>query len=411
MTEYFDVLETRTSEERDRELLSGLRGQVEHARSCAPYYRQLLADVSTEKITDRQSFAALPVTRKSELIELQAGDPPFGGLAATPLSKLVRVFQSPGPIYEPQGRSSDNWRMARALFAAGLRPGDLVHNTFSYHFTPAGAMLEDGAQALGCTVFPAGIGQTEMQVRAIADLKPRGYVGTPSFLDIILDKAGQMGVPLPSLEVALVSGEALPQSLRERFRSRAIEVRQAYATAELGLIAYETDALEGMVCDESVLVEIVRPGSGELVVDGEVGEVLVTTLNPDYPLIRFATGDLSAVLAGNSPCGRTNMRIKGWMGRADQTTKIRGMFVHPEQVAAVVARHPQLLRARLVVVHVSERDAITLYCETEESDPGLIDQVADSVRDLCKLRGSVELVEPGSLANDGKVIDDQRSYD
>jgi len=409
--DYYDQLETRDPERREQEMLAAIRGQLSHAKTWSSACAALLENVSPESVTDRATLAAVPVTRKSRLISLQAEQPPFGGLAATELSKLTRVFQSPGPIYEPQARRDDYWRMARALFAAGIRPGDLVHNAFSYHFTPAGAMLESGAEAIGCPVFPAGVGQTEQQVQAIRDLRPRGYVGTPSFLGIIFDKADEMGVELDSVRSALVSGEALPKRLRERLAERGIRALQAYATADLGLIAYETEALEGMVCDEGVLVEIVRPGTGDPVPEGEVGEIVVTTLNPDYPLIRFATGDLSAILPGVSPCGRTNTRINGWMGRADQTTKVRGMFVHPEQVAAVVSRHAEIGRARLVVSTDNERDRLVLHCETSAPNSELADAVQQSLRDLCKLRGEVEFVGPNTLANDGKVIDDQRTYD
>jgi phenylacetate-CoA ligase len=333
-------------------------------------------------------------------------------LTAVALGELARVFQSPGPIYDPEGRRADYWRFARALFATGFRQGDLIHNTFSYHFTPAGSMLESGAHALGCAVFPAGIGQTELQVTAICDLKPQGYVGTPSFLKIILDKAAEMKADVASLKKALVTAEALPPSLRKEFLERGISVLQAYATADLGMIAYETPALDGMVVDEEVIVEIVRPGTGDPVPGGEVGEVVVTTLNPEYPLIRFATGDLSAVLPGLSLCGRTNMRIKGWLGRADQTTKVKGMFVHPSQVAEVLRRHPQILKGRLVVEQREHQDVMTLHCEVgTHADAALEKVIVTSIREICKLRGAVVFVAPGSLPNDGKVIDDIRKYD
>jgi phenylacetate-CoA ligase len=321
------------------------------------------------------------------------------------------VFQSPGTIYEPEGEAADYWRAARALFAAGFRAGDLVHNSFSYHLTPAGSMMESGAHAIGCTVFPAGVGNTELQLQAMAELAPHAYVGTPSFLKILLDKAAEAGTALPSLTKALVSGEACPPSLRDWFRARGVAAYQCYATADLGLIAYETSALEGMVLDEAVIVEIVRPGTGDPVAEGEVGELVVTTLNPDYPLIRFGTGDLSALLAGPCPTGRTNTRIKGWMGRADQTAKVRGMFVHPSQVADVARRHPEIGKARLVVSGEMADDRMTLQVEVRDSAAGLAERVAQTVRDVTKLRAEVQLHEPGSLPNDGKVIDDIRRYE
>jgi phenylacetate-CoA ligase len=320
------------------------------------------------------------------------------------------VFASPGTIYEPEGVGRDYWRMARAIFAAGFRPGELIHNSFSYHFVPAGSMMETGAHALGCTVFPGGTGQTEQQVQAMAELCPAGYIGTPSFLKIIVEKAAEMGVALPSVTKALVSGEAFPPSLRDWFAERGMAGYQCYATADLGLIAYETSAREGLVLDEGVIVEIVRPGTGDPVPEGEVGELVVTTLNPDYPLIRFGTGDLSAVLPGNCPTGRTNTRIKGWMGRADQTTKVRGMFVHPGQIAAIAKRFPQVLRARLVVSGEMANDQMVLQVETEETAEGLARQLGDAIREVTKLRGDVQMVAPGTLPNDGKVIEDARSY-
>jgi phenylacetate-CoA ligase len=331
-------------------------------------------------------------------------------LAAAGYGKLGRVFSSPGPIYEPEGRGADYWRTARALFAAGFRPGDLVHNSFSYHMTPGAWILEAGAAALGCTVFPAGVGQTEQQVQAIGDLQPNGYVGTPSFLRILLEKADELGVALPNLTKALVSGEAFLPPVRDALLARGIAGFQAYATADLGVIAYESEARQGLIVDEGVILEIVRPGTGDPVAEGEVGEVVVTTFNADYPLVRFGTGDLSAVLAGASPCGRTNMRIKGWMGRADQTTKVKGMFVHPEQIAAVVKRHPEISKARLVVTNPDSNDQMTLRCEATAQD-GLDKAIAESIRDVTKLRGEVELVAAGSLPNDGKVISDERKYD
>ncbi len=412
MSDHFDDLETRPPEARDSALLDALPRQIQNARRKAPAYAALLEGLSADTITTRAALAELPVTRKSELAEHQAKKPPFGGFAATKTAELAHIFASPGPIYEPEAQRDDYWRMARALYAAGVRPGELVHNTFSYHFTPAGFMLESGARALGCPVFPAGIGQTELQVETIAQLEPSAYVGTPSFLNIILDKAAELGTDVSSIKKALVGGEALPPSLRQSLAEKGVAVRQCYATAELGLIAYESEAMQGMIIDEGVLVEIVRPGTGDPVDPGEVGEVLVTTLNPDYPLIRFATGDLSATMEGHSPCGRTNLRIKGWMGRADQTTKVRGMFVHPSQVAAVLKRHPQVLKGRLVIDNVDNQDLMILHCEiAEPASQELGDAVAGSVRELCKLRAEVVFDAPASLANDGKVIDDVRSYE
>ena len=409
-TDYYDTLETRDPETREAELFAAL-GDHLRAAMRAPAIARVLAGVNPDAVTDRQALAALPVMRKSELMALQADSPPFGGLIPGTIGDYANVFASPGPIFEPVPRRADPFRMARALFAAGVRKGDLLHNTFSYHFTPAGAMLEGGARAVGCTVFPAGIGQTELQVQAIARLRPNAYVGTPSFLNILLDKAAEVGADASSITKGLVSGEALPPSLRAAFGERGVAVTQCYATADVGLIAYESPALEGMILDEGAIVEIVRPGTGNPVAEGEVGEIVVTPLNPDYPLVRFATGDLSAVMPGASPCGRTNTRVRGWMGRADQTTKVRGMFVHPSQVAEVVRRHAEIVRARLVVNSVDNRDVMTLRCESETDDGGIAGAVAASVRDVCKLRGEIEIVRPGTLANDGKVIEDARTYE
>ncbi|MBI4983813.1 MAG: AMP-binding protein [Rhodocyclales bacterium] len=410
MNMHYDTLETRAPEERERDLFARLPRQIAHAKTNAAHFAEVFAAIDAAAIDSRAALATLPVVRKHELIALQEARRPFGGLAATPYGRLGRVFASPGPIYEPEGRGADYWRTARALFAAGFRAGDLVHNSFSYHMTPGAWILEAGAQALGCTVFPAGVGQTEQQVQAMADLAPNGYVGTPSFLRILVEKADELGVALPSLKKALVSGEAFLPPVRDGLRARGIEGYQAYATADLGVIAYETPAREGLVVDEDVILEIVRPGTGDPVAEGEVGEVVVTTFNTDYPLIRFGTGDLSAVLPGVSPCGRTNVRIKGWLGRADQTTKVKGMFVHPEQVAAVLKRHPGIAKARLVVTNPDASDAMTLYCEASD-DGALAQAIAASVREITKLRGEVKLVAAGSLANDGKVIEDARKYD
>ncbi len=410
-TDYYDARETRDPAERERDLMARLPAQIAHAKAKAPWFAESLRDVDPAQISSREALAQLPVLRKHELIELQKRTRPFGGLAASGWGRLGRVFASPGPIYEPEGRSKDYWRTARALFAAGVRPGDLVHNSFSYHMTPGGWMLEAGARALGCTVFPGGVGQTEQQVQAMADLQPHAYVGTPSFLRILLDKADELGTGIPSLTKALVSGEAFLPSVREALAQRGIAGYQAYATADAGLIAYETPARDGLVVDEDVILEIVRPGTGVPAPIGEVGEVVVTLFNADYPLVRFGTGDLSAILPGVSPCGRTNLRIKGWMGRADQTAKVRGMFVHPEQIAAVVRRHPEIRRARLVVTNPEGIDHMALLCEITSAADGLAEAVAVSLRDLTKLRGEVTLVAEGALPNDGKVIDDQRRYD
>lgn len=408
---YYDALETRSAEEREAELFAVLRAQVDHARANAPAYARVLADVDPAAVNSRDALATLPVTRKSELAGCQAEDPPFGGYAAAPAGAMHRVFCSPGPIYEPEGAGSDYWRIGRSMCAAGFRAGDLVHNTFAYHFTPAGAMMETGAHALGCAVFPAGTGQTEQQVEAIAALRPRCYAGTPSFLKRILERAGETGADVSSLARALVSGEAVPPGLRSLLEERGIEALQCYATADLGLIAYESPAREGMIIDEGVIVELVRPGTGEPVPEGEVGEVVVTTLTRAYPLIRFATGDLSAVLPGASPCGRTNMRIRGWMGRADQTAKVRGMFVHPSQVAEVVRRHPEVVRARLVLDNPDGDDRMVLEAEVGEAPEGLDEALVATVRAVCGLRAEVTLEAPGALPNDGKVIDDRRRYE
>jgi len=417
MSDFFDTLETREPALREAALLSALPLQVAHAKLASPAFAQIFKDVDPGAVTSRAALASLPVTRKHELLELQLssrgrGGSVFGGFATRGFGADVpRVFASPGPIYEPEGTAKDYWRMARAIFAAGFRPGDLIHNSFSYHFVPAGSMMETGAHALGCTVFPGGTGQTEQQVQAMAELKPAGYIGTPSFLKIIVERAAEMGVALPSLTKAMFGGEAFPPSLRDWFTAHGIAGYQCYATADLGSIAYETSAREGLVLDEGVLLEIVRPGTGDPVAEGEVGEVVVTTLNPTYPLVRFGTGDLSAVMPGTCPTGRTNVRIKGWMGRADQTTKIRGMFVHPGQVDTIAKRFPEITKARLVVSGEMANDQMTLKVESACSGPdGLAQKVMEAIRDVTKLRGQVEVVLPGSLPNDGKVIEDARSY-
>ena len=421
MSEFFDVLETRAPEQRERDLMAALPGAIARAIARAPAIAEQLRGIDPATITSREALARLPVLRKHELLERQQNSrddaavpagprKAFGGFSAIGWGEAMRVFASPGPIYEPESARADYWRFARALHAAGFRAGELAYNCFSYHFTPAGSMMETAAHAVGCTVFPGGTGQTEQQVRAIQDLAPTGYTGTPSFLKIILEKADELGVKLDSLRRALVSGEAFPPSLRDWLAARGIEGYQAYGSADLGMVAFETPAREGLVLGEDIIVEIVRPGTGEPVPDGEVGEVVVTTLNPDYPLVRFGTGDLSAVMPGLSPCGRTNTRIKGWMGRADQTTKVRGMFVHPGQVAAIARRFPQVLRARLVVSGEMANDQMVLQVETSETAEGLARQLGDAIREVTKLRGDVQMVAPGSLPNDGKVIEDARSY-
>jgi phenylacetate-CoA ligase len=417
MSQHFDALETRAPEVREAALMAALPAQLAHAKAHAPAFADLLKDVDAASVNSRAALAQLPVIRKTELLERQkasraAGGNVFGGFSTLGFGQgMTRVFASPGTIYEPEGARADYWRMARTLFAAGFRPGELIHNCFSYHFTPAGSMMETGAHALGCTVFPGGTGQTEQQVTAMAELQPAGYIGTPSFLKIILEKAAEMGVALPSVRKALVSGEAFPPSLRDWMTAHGVDAHQCYATADVGLIAYETAAREGLVLDEGVIVEIVRPGTGDPVPEGEVGELVITTLNPDYPLIRFGTGDLSAILPGPCPTGRTGQRIKGWMGRADQTTKIRGMFVHPGQVAEIVKRFPEVSKARLVVTGEMANDQMALHVETDHlSDEALKARVSEAVRDVTKLRGDVHLVAQGSLANDGKVIEDARSY-
>jgi phenylacetate-CoA ligase len=408
---YFDTLETRDPAQRERDLFAALPKQTAHAKANAPAFAELYRDIDPAAVNSREALARLPVIRKHELTERQKALPPFGGLAATPLAKLGRVFSSPGPIYDPEGTGEDWWRFARSLHAAGFRAGDLVHNTFSYHFTPAGFMTDGAARRIGCAVFPAGVGQTEMQVQAITELKPSAYIGTPSFLKIILEKADELKLDVSSLKKAVVSGEAFFPNQKALCAERGINALQAYGTADLGLVAYETEAREGLVLEESLILEIVRPGTGDPVAPGEVGEVVVTSFNPDYPLIRFGTGDLSAVLPGISPCGRTNVRIKGWMGRADQTAKVKGMFVHPSQVAEVVKRHPEIGKARLVVDNETGQDRMTLRCEVAGNPDGLADALAASIRDVTKLRGEVALCRPGELPNDGKVIDDIRKYE
>ena len=415
--DFFDRLETREPHTREAALFAALPLQVAHAKAASSAFAGILADVDPQAVTDRAALARLPVTRKHELLALQQasrerGGDAFGGFAAFGYGpSMPRVFASPGPLYEPDGARPDHWRLARAFFAAGIRRGDLLHNSFSYHLVPAGAMMESGAHALGCSVFPGGTGQTEMQLQALAELRADAYVGTPSFLRILLEKAAERGIALPHMRRALVSGEAFPPSLRDWVGERGVAAFQCYATADLGLIAYETQAREGLVVDEGVVVEIVRPGTGEPVPDGEVGEVVVTTFNPAYPLVRFGTGDLSALLPGACPTGRTNLRIRGWLGRADQTTKVRGMFVHPSQVAEIARRVPEAGRLRLVVSGEMADDRLALMAEfAGPSGEALARRLTEVLRDVTKLRGQVELIAVGSLPNDGKVIEDLRSY-
>ncbi|GAA0305063.1 phenylacetate--CoA ligase family protein [Rhodovulum strictum] len=406
MSAHFDDLETRSADARAASLAECLPAQIAAARNL-PGYAATLADVDPDSIRDRAALAALPLLRKSALTGAQAAHPPLGGYTVWPASGFDHIFQSPGPIYEPGCVSTNWWRLGRFVHAVGIGQGDIVQNCFGYHLTPAGMMFENAARAVGAAVLPAGTGQTELQARAAHDVGVTAYAGTPDYLKVILDKADEMGLNLSRIRRAAVSGGALFPSLRKEYADRGITCLQCYATADLGNVAYESPAMEGMIVDEGVIVEIVRPGTGDPVPDGEVGEVVVTSLNPDYPLIRFATGDLSAVLPGVSPCGRTNMRIKGWMGRADQTTKIKGMFVRPEQVADLVARHPEIARARVIAGREGEMDTMTVQIETTATDPAPYEA---SVAELLKLKGRVELVAPGSLPNDGKVIDDQRSY-
>ncbi len=416
MTDFHDDLETRDPAVREASLFECLRGQIVKAQAEAPGLARHLDGVEAEAVTGRTELARLPVLRKSALARMQKAAPPFGGLTTRPAAEFDHVFQSPGPIYEPGMLSApDWWRLARALHAAGFRRGDIVHNSFAYHLTPAGHMMESSARALGCTVLAGGVGNTEAQVNAAADVGVTGYVGTPDFLKVMLDKAAEIGRDLSRITRALVSGGPLYPSLRREYAERGIRCLQCYGTADVGSIAYETaggsGALEGMVVDEGVIVEIVRPGTGDPVSEGEVGEVLVTALNADYPLIRFATGDLSAVLPGASRCGRTNMRIKGWMGRADQATKVKGMFVRPEQIAEVLRRHPEVVKARLTVTRAGARDAMTLAVEAGSPSPELAAAVRETMQAVLKLRGEVEADVPGSLPNDGKVIDDIRRFD
>jgi phenylacetate-CoA ligase len=411
MTSYFDALEIRTPDERESQLFSELPAQIAQAKAKSPYFAELLERVDPNEINSREALAALPVTRKSQLIERQKQALPFGGLATVACADLARIFASPGPVYEPEGRRPDYWRAARALFAAGFRKGDIVHNSFSYHLTPAGSFFETGAHALGCAVVPGGVGQTELQLRTIADVRPNGYVGTPSFLRILLEKAAETGANIESIRKALVSAEPLPPAVRAAFRKSGIAAYQCYGTADLGVIAYESEALEGMILDEHVIVEIVHPGTGDPVDTGSAGEVLVTTLTPEYPLIRFSTGDVSAFLNGRSSCGRTNQRIKGWMGRADQATKVRGMFVHPMQIEEIIRRHNEIGAARMIVSRDAQgNDEMILNIEAHApiGDPM---HISNTVHAVTRLRGRVVQVPTGSLPKDGIMVADTRKYD
>jgi phenylacetate-CoA ligase len=404
---HYDALETRDPALREREQLASLPDIVARAMT-APGWAKHLAQIDPKSVNSRATLAKLPVLRKADVAALQKENPPFGGLNVTTPGKVKRLLMSPGPVFEPQGEGADWYGTARACYAAGFRSGDIVHNSFAYHLTPGGFILESGCHALGCAVIPGGVGNTEQQLEAIAHYKPSGYVGTPDFLKILRDSAEKTGKDASSIKRALVSGAALPASLRVELAKRGVAVLQCYATAELGVIAYESDAREGMIVNETVIVEIVRPGTGDPVAEGEVGEVVVTSFNSDYPMIRLGTGDLSALMPGMSPCGRSNIRIKGWMGRADQAAKVKGMFVHPKQIAELSSRHPQLERLRLVVGREAEQDTMTLMAESATRDAALESAIAASLQSVTKLKGAVKLVAPGELPNDGKVIADER---
>jgi phenylacetate-CoA ligase len=409
MTHHLDNRETRDPRQRELDLMGHLPGLLMRALK-SPAWNRHLGDIDASHVNSRAALARLPVMRKAQLPAMQKAEPPFGGLFPDEPERIGRMFTSPGPIYEPEGRQDDPWRAARGLFAAGFRSGDRVLNTFSYHLTPGGFIMDGAARSIGCTVIPAGPGNTDQQLDVIEHLRPAAYTGTPDFLKILLDAAATAGRDVSSITKAVVSGAAFPPSLQAEFQSRGIGAYQLYATADVGVIAYETSAREGLVVNEDVLVEIVRPGTGDPVADGEVGEVVVTSFDPHHPWIRLALGDLSAILPGASPCGRTNARIRGWMGRADQTAKIKGMFVRPEQVAEIARRHAELGRVRLVVTRIGEADAMTLKAECHATDPGLERAIGESLRAVMKLGGSVELLAPGSLPNDGKVIEDARTY-
>ncbi len=408
-TEYYDDLETRDPEARESAQFDQLRGQLAHVKANSAYYGELLADIDPAEVADRAALAKLPVTRKPDIAEAQAKTPPFGGIIAVPIEEVSNVFMSPGPVFEPAMDTKDYWGFARGLFAAGIRAGSIVHNTFSYHLTPAAAMMENGARAIGCPVLPGGIGNTEQQVEVVQRIKPTGYCGTPSFLRILLEKAAETGGA--SYTHASVGGEALPPSLREELQGYGIVVTQGFGTADLGLVAYESEAMEGMIINENLILEVCRPGTDDPVEEGEVGEIVVTNFNSVYPMIRYGTGDMTAVLPGQSPCGRTGKRIKGWMGRADQSTKVKGMFVHAKLVQAVAAQHAEIEKARLVVTSVDNVDQMTLKCEVSGGGDGLQAAIAETIRNVLKLRGEVEFVDSGSLPNDGIVVEDARTYE
>lgn len=404
--DHYDTLETRDPAAREADLFDRLPAAIA-AALAAPAYAARLAGMDPAAIADRAALAGLPVLRKADLPALHKASPPFGGFVAAPLSAFGRLYTSPGPIFEPEGTGCDPWNSARGLFAAGFRPGDIVLNTFSYHLTPGGFIMDSAARALDCPVIPAGPGQTDTQLELIAAYRPAAYCGTPDFLKILLEAGDKAGADLSCIRKALVSGAAFPNSLQEEFAARGIVAFQAYATADLGIIAYESKARDGLVVNENLIVEIVRPGTGDPVSEGEVGEIVVTSLDPHHPLIRLALGDLTAILPGASPCGRTAPRIKGWMGRADQTAKVKGMFVRPEQVAEIARRHPDLGRLRLVVTRAGEADAMVLKAEAQP-ESGLAEAVERSLQEITRIRGAVELVPPGSLPNDGKMIADER---
>ncbi len=408
---HYDELETRDPEQRERDQLRQLSEQIAHAKAKSSFYADAFADLDPADIDSRAALSKLPTTRKSDLAEYQKKNRPLGGLNAVPIHQLKHIFSSPGGIYEPDGYDKDYWRFGRALWAAGLRAGDIVHNTYSYHLTPAAMLVESGAHAIGCPVFPGGVGNTEAQLQAIADVRPNFYAGTPSFLRILLQKGKEMGADTSSITRGMVGGEALPPSLREEIADLGVDVLQGYGTADLGSVAYESEAREGMIFDEGVFVEVVEPLGTQPVAEGEVGEIVVTTFNKAYPLVRFATGDLTQVLSGVSPCGRTNARMAGWMGRADQSTKVKGMFVHASQVMAIAGRHPEIKKARIVVTSVDNTDVLTMRIAVEGASDGLTDAVAESIQAVTKLRGQAEIVDAGDLPDDGKVIEDARTYE
>tara|TARA_R110002020_G_scaffold316361_6_gene531511 strand:- start:42474 stop:43727 length:1254 start_codon:yes stop_codon:yes gene_type:complete len=415
MTSYFDERETRAPETREQETFESLRALLDRSLRRLPVLDAWLGHPDPASLRDRAALAQLPVLRKPDLMQMQESSPPFGGLADPDALRGTRVFMSPGPVWEPQGLGVDPWASARAMFAAGFRAGDVIHNSLVYHMTPGGFILDEGARALGCLVFPAGGGNTEAQVDAAVRLKPSGYTGTPDFLKIILEKADELGRDLTSFKRALVSGGALFPSLRQYYADRGVSVLQCYATADLGVIAYESSDASGaphpgMIVNEDIIVEIVRPGTDDPVPEGEVGELVVTTLNPGYPLVRFGTGDLSAIMPGVSPCGRSGPRIQGWMGRADQRTKVKGMFVDPKQIAQVLNAHPEIARARLVVSRSRDIDVMTLKVEPAPGAEPETAAVETTLAAIAKLRGTVEIATPGSLPNDGKVIADERDY-